>query len=171
MEFPKKILQKLEEITKVKRQEKVDLKNSLRRKKRAAELLDDLKNSRILELIVAATKVSNWLKAFFRSKDGKKLFRQIETIDIFCASFWQGLPAPEAGLTTFATIGINRSGKVFYAERYKAFPQHLFSLGKIPIKPKVLVEKLHPDYLTKLCLHLESQAVWDYIEFSMPKKV
>ncbi len=170
MKIPQNIMKRVEDLVDENKKIEIAERKRTKEKRIKEDELEDLKKLHSVQLNAHARKVLSWIWEFYSSEDGEKFFRQIHTIRIFCAPFWLGLPVPEAHGTTFATIEVNKHGNVSYGERYKGMPAHTINLGKIPIVPELLVEKLHPDYLIQLAEHLESGAVWDYIESAMPKR-
>ncbi len=171
VKIPETIMKKVEGLADKNKRREIAEKKRVEKEHTQTKGLEDLRKLNWVQLNVHAREILHWIYEFVRSPDGKKFFKQVHTIRIFCASFWLGFPVKEAYSTTFATIEVDRHGNVSYNERYKGMPAHTIKLGKIPIVPETLVEKLHPDYLVQLAEHLLSGAVWNYIETAMPEAI
>lgn len=166
MKFPEKVSKKVDLIVKQNEEQKQKVKEAVAAARKRVEDSEKLKQSMMPELLGYAKEVSDWLKEFHSSDDLKKLFVALDLfsdIRIFCDSFWQGFPKPKYSYC-YATIVVNKNGKVSYCERYKGMPCHETPLGKIPLHPQVLVAKLHPYYLKNLAYHLKTGDVWDFID-------
>ncbi|MDO8429889.1 MAG: hypothetical protein Q7S73_00805 [bacterium] len=166
MKFPKKVSQKVDLILKKNEERKEREKEAALAVKKRKEDLEKLKQSRMPELLGYAREVSGWLNDFCSSEDLNKYFSASafrSDLRIFCDSFWQGLPQPKHSYC-YATITVNKNGKVSYGERYKGMLAHETELGRAPLNPEVLISKLPPDYLKNLAEHLRTDKVWDYID-------
>lgn len=164
MKIPESVIKKLGELERRKRDNKNAARRAKRRDKKIADALNKIRQERAPELIEAAQVVAKWVGDLYSSDAGKRLVKMAGAITIFCQPYWNGMPAFEAELTTFATVSLDAKGNFIYGERYKWMPVHQTYLDINPINPTVLIEALHPDYLTDLAEHLASGAVWEYIE-------
>ncbi len=165
MKFPEKVLQKVSLVLRQNEKRKQEAEERVSAAKRERDDLEKARKSRKTELLGYAKEVSAWLAGFYGSEDVGKLFSALVRSDltIFCDNFWQGFPKPKHSYC-YASISVDKSKAVLYRERYKGMPAHESGLGKVPLDPRVLVSKLHPEYLKNLAEHLRSGKVWDYID-------
>ncbi len=162
-------------LNKIKRIEEREQKRKLREEEcKKAELkkeqdLKELKKSKQEELLRYAEFVINWLKFFF-SEPGQKILATLECVNLFYGRYWNGYPTDST--TTYAGIAVYKDEKLTYFERYKGFTPHQTELGKIcKLGPKLLIEKLHPDFLKELFECFESGKVWEVIERELDRRI
>ena len=169
MIIPWSILEKVEKILQRDAAEDERERKAKLTEKRRWQEVEKLRKSKRKELLVYAQKAVAWLKDFYDSREGKKILKLNYEVNFFNASFWGGFPAPGSEMTTFATIYMSESGRVYYGERYKGFPKKSLLLGSLKTKmnPNALVKRLHPEYLKLFVQSLENGKVWQYLEWSL----
>lgn len=144
----------------------------------ASRAVDEIRREKRAELITRATGVCSWAWDFYRHPEFPKFLGMADGIILlYSDNFRNAMPCPDereccAGF--FAGPGNEchySESEPGYASLYRFPPVPIwrFPLSRADVVQD-LVERLHPDFLTRLAEHLESGKVWSDVLRCMNRK-